>query len=246
MACCWKKELARLQNLLNTIQGVLLDAEGKQESNPAIKDWLRDLQDVAYDAEDVLDEYAYHNLQCKALLEESAYDNLQHKVETGVQKLIQVCISPFFYLKMACQIKEINERLGDLIARSSLLNLMAGSTIHTRQAAHNITDSLLDTSKVVGRQHDVSKIVNSLTNLRNQHHLSAISIIGMAGVGKTTLARSLYNKVKEEKLYDEVAWVCVSEEFVEKKILSEMLEHLKRDGGERNSTNVLVEDLAEK
>ncbi|GLT83526.1 hypothetical protein SLE2022_018120 [Rubroshorea leprosula] len=248
MACCWKKELARLQESLTTIQGLLQDAEAGQKTNQAIKVWLRKLQDVAYDAEDVLDEYAYHNLQCKAVLEESAYDNLQHKVEAEVQKLIQVCTSPFFYLEMAGKIKEINERLGDLIARSSLLNLMADSTMHTRQAAHNIreTDSLPDTSKVVGRQHDVSKIVNLLTNLRNQHHLSAISIIGMAGVGKTTLARSLYNKAKEEKLYDEVAWVCVSEEFVEKKILSEMLEHLKHDGGERNSMNVLVKDLAEK
>ncbi|GKV15661.1 hypothetical protein SLEP1_g26430 [Rubroshorea leprosula] len=243
MACCWKKELAKLQNFLNTIQGVLLDAEGKQESNPAIKDWLRDLQDVAYDAEDVLDEYACHNLQRKAALEESACDNLQHKVETGVQKLIQVCTSPFFYLEMAGKIKQINERLGDLIARSSLLNLMAGSTIHTRQAAHNITDSLLDTSKVVGRDDDLSKIVDSLAELRSQHHLSAISIIGMAGVGKTTLARSLYKKVEEENLYDLLAWVCVSDEFDDTRILREMSEHFNRGGGGRDSMNVLATDL---
>ncbi|GLT64416.1 hypothetical protein SLA2020_369130 [Shorea laevis] len=249
MACCWKKELARFQNFLNTIQDVLLNAEARQETDGGIKVWLRDLQDVAYDAEDVLDENVYHNLERKAALEESAHDNLQRKIKTGVQKLIQVCTSPFFYLEMASKMKEINKRLSDLVIRLSLLKLAPStgetdSTMHTRQSAHNITDSLHDTSGVVGRDDDVSKFVNSLTNLRNQHHLSAISIIGMAGIGKTTLASKLCKRVEEEKLYDAVAWVCVSEEFDERKILSEMLEHF--GGGGRNNMNVLVRELAEK
>ncbi|GLT70865.1 hypothetical protein SLA2020_429180 [Shorea laevis] len=47
----WKKTVSR-------IQAVLDDADEKQHTNKAVKQWLDDLRDLAYDVEDVLDEFA--------------------------------------------------------------------------------------------------------------------------------------------------------------------------------------------
>ncbi|CBI32892.3 unnamed protein product, partial [Vitis vinifera] len=59
------KEITKLNGKLGTIKAVLLDAEEKQQqqSNRAVKDWVRRLRGVVYDADDLLDDYATHYLQ---------------------------------------------------------------------------------------------------------------------------------------------------------------------------------------
>ena len=53
-----EKEVEKLVNTLTRIRAVLKDAEDKQLSKPSLKDWLRKLEDAAYDAEDILDEFS--------------------------------------------------------------------------------------------------------------------------------------------------------------------------------------------
>ncbi|XP_043718673.1 putative disease resistance RPP13-like protein 1 isoform X3 [Telopea speciosissima] len=63
-----KKELRKIEESLSTVNAVLLDAEMKGSMNHEVKDWLRKLKDVAYDAEDVLDEFATEALRQKVEL----------------------------------------------------------------------------------------------------------------------------------------------------------------------------------
>ena len=48
-----EKEVEKLVNTLTRIRAVLKDAEDKQLSKPSLKEWLRKLEDAAYDAEDI-------------------------------------------------------------------------------------------------------------------------------------------------------------------------------------------------
>ncbi|KAF8388514.1 hypothetical protein HHK36_027189 [Tetracentron sinense] len=63
------KKLRKLAVMLSKIQAVLNDAEQKEISDTAVKMWLSDLKDVAYDIEDVVDEFAYEVERSKAKLE---------------------------------------------------------------------------------------------------------------------------------------------------------------------------------
>ncbi|GKU88210.1 hypothetical protein SLEP1_g2500 [Rubroshorea leprosula] len=98
-----EKELGELAQKLTMIQGLLQDAEKRQESDPATRNWLQHLTDVADDAVDVLDEYEY--------------EVLKHKVQTQGRKWKQVrtffgvfnCTA--FRLSMADKIRKINETL---------------------------------------------------------------------------------------------------------------------------------------
>ncbi|PKU69214.1 Disease resistance protein RGA2 [Dendrobium catenatum] len=53
------EDLSRLSRMLRRIQAVLHDAEEREINEKAIQLWLSELREVAYDAEDVLDQYDY-------------------------------------------------------------------------------------------------------------------------------------------------------------------------------------------
>ncbi|KAK2640065.1 hypothetical protein Ddye_027860 [Dipteronia dyeriana] len=58
------------EHTLKDIQAVLGDAEDKQLTNPVVKKWLDDLQGLAYDVEDILDEFATEAFARKLKLEQ--------------------------------------------------------------------------------------------------------------------------------------------------------------------------------
>lgn len=63
-------ELRNWERKLKMIQAVLSDAEEKQLTDEAVKMWLDNLQDLAYDAEDILDEFATQALERKLMAED--------------------------------------------------------------------------------------------------------------------------------------------------------------------------------
>ncbi|GKV02223.1 hypothetical protein SLEP1_g14682 [Rubroshorea leprosula] len=230
-----EKELNRLRLFLQLIQSVVQQAEEGQESDPAIMCWLQNLKDVAYEAVDALDE-------CE-------YKVLKHKVKYRERHWIpeSISFSPMFLNRMAGKIKDITEQLSYLKDLSGMINLVVSLRGQTCPTQYPKTDSFPDNSALFGREYDVATILSLLLDLRcqhSQHSVSGISIVGMAGVGKTTIAKSVYMKAKEEKLYDLVAWVCVSEDFNEQIIFGEMLRHFDRTAAPTNNMNALLEDLA--
>ncbi|KAJ6697241.1 hypothetical protein OIU85_003594 [Salix viminalis] len=83
-----------------------------------------------------------------------------------------------------------------------------------------------DDVKIVGRGDVVLKIVEYLMLLTNKQLLLVYPIVGMAGLGKTALARSVCEAVSEGQLFDETVWISVSDNFEELTVLREMLKAL--------------------
>ncbi|XP_058184493.1 putative disease resistance protein RGA4 isoform X13 [Rhododendron vialii] len=94
----------------------------------------------------------------------------------------------------------------------------------------------------LGRDGDVLKVVDMLLGIDIEGDLPVITIVGMAGVGKTTLAQMVYNKaeVMENFCYksdesdngdkiDKRMWICVSDNFKVDRLLNEMVESLGRE-----------------
>ena len=59
------QNLEKLSSLLTTIKATLEDAEEKQFSNRAIKDWLEKLKHAAHILDDSIDECSYEVLRCE-------------------------------------------------------------------------------------------------------------------------------------------------------------------------------------
>jgi Leucine-rich repeat (LRR) protein len=67
---------------------------------------------------------------------------------------------------------------------------------------------------VYGRDDDREAIINLLlTDDSNGNNICVVPIVGMAGIGKTTLAQVVYNDDRVKEHFEFAAWICVSEEF---------------------------------
>ncbi|XP_057743118.1 putative disease resistance RPP13-like protein 1 [Arachis stenosperma] len=185
--------LQRLENILNVVEAVLNDAEKKQITDPAVKRWLENLQDAVYDADDLLDEVA---------------------TKAATQKDPGNFLSRFLNLpdrEMVTRIEEIIARLEDIAKHKDILRLK-------KIAAKNMSGRIPSTSLVkksdifVGRDKEPDIIVKLLLDDVNNGELSVIPIVGMGGIGKTTLVKLIYNDDMVQQKFDVKAWVCVGEE----------------------------------
>ncbi|GKV51423.1 hypothetical protein SLEP1_g58082 [Rubroshorea leprosula] len=223
LAVSWKAELRRLRDKLTMIRAMLQDADRKQVGVSAVRLWLKKLRDVACDAEDVLDEVVY--------------ERLKQEVRIQRQMKKKVCLfftfsSPFiFRLKMANKIKNLIASIVEINEGATEFGLQSIYATHeSRCNPQTAYSSLGYCPRVIGREDDVSKIVDLLIDPNNEESLSVVSVVGMGGLGKTTLAKSVQNHEKIVRNFGRTMFICVSEDFDVKKILKEMFESLTKEG----------------
>ncbi|CAA2954110.1 late blight resistance homolog R1A-10 isoform X1 [Olea europaea subsp. europaea] len=96
-------------------------------------------------------------------------------------------------------------------------------------------------SAVVGIRDEIECVVNKLT--RSSSDLSIISVVGMPGLGKTTVARKVYKEPNIASHFDVCAWATVSQNYFEQEVLSRLLHSIRNLNHESNQES--IEKLAE-
>ncbi|XP_049361731.1 putative disease resistance protein RGA1 [Solanum verrucosum] len=205
----FKDEFENLKSAFTTIQDVLEDAQEKQLKDKPLENWLHKLNVAAYEVDDILDE-------CKskaAKLSQTKYGCYHPK------------IVPFRY-KIGKRMKEMMEKLDALAAERSKFHLEK-RTIE-REAARRETGFVLTEPEPYGRDKEKNKIVKILTNkVCDVQELSVLPILGMGGLGKTTLAQMVFNDPRVIEHFDPKIWICVSEDFDEKKLIKAIVESIE-------------------
>lgn len=72
-----------------------------------------------------------------------------------------------------------------------------------------MTHSFVRDSDVIGRDGDKQKILDLLMHPGDYGNVSVIAIVGIGGMGKTTLAQWVYNDEMIATNFDARIWVCV-------------------------------------
>ncbi|XP_048427884.1 disease resistance protein RPP8-like isoform X2 [Pyrus x bretschneideri] len=230
---------AQIELLL--MQGFLKDADAKQEDNEVVCIWVQIIRDAAYDLEDVIESFAL-----KVALRRGG------SMKLVLKRLACICNEVYNRHKFGSEIESITTKLSKL--RSSLQGYnikqitgtqYGGATSFERQKVQRETYPHVIERDVVGLEKDIEILVTQL--VKKEKCPQVVSIWGMGGSGKTTLAKQVYGHNEDVKRhFDCFAWVCVSQQFQEKEVLEDILNQLIRDIKDKTkemNKNQIVEKL---
>ena len=206
-----KKLLSKIKVKLLAIDVLADDAELKQFRDARVRDWLLKAKDVVFEAEDLLEEIDYELSKCQVEAESQPILN-------KVSNFFKPSSLSSFEKEIESRMEQILDDLDDLESQSGYLGLTRTSGVGVGSGSGSkVLEKLPSASSVVesdiyGRDDDKKLIFDWITSDTDEK-LSILSIVGMGGLGKTTLAQLVYNDPRIVSKFDVKAWICVSEEF---------------------------------
>ncbi|XP_074287700.1 putative disease resistance protein RGA1 [Silene latifolia] len=193
-----KSELDDLQNTVETVRAVLMDADAKQDSlNFQEQNYVQELKDAVYDADDVFDEFL------------TLVKNKQQLKSNKVKSFF----SRFKLLthKLSSKVKTVNDKLDTIATKSNMFSFKVD--FKPKKLTKKETSSCLS-DVIIGREGDVEKIIGVLLGFGNvdRPNVSLLAIMGMGGLGKTTLAKLVYNDPRISEAFQLKMWTCIADQ----------------------------------
>ncbi|PKU79431.1 putative disease resistance protein RGA3 [Dendrobium catenatum] len=254
-----KEELVKLQENLPQIQAVVHFASSQEQitdQNPSLNKWLWQLRDAIDDADDVVDELEYMEL------ERQVTKNKKLRRARSIVKYMKKRLDKI--VKRALKIDPTLKRLEEAVQKLHKVSTTGVDTFlhlvkHAKKELQKQQLELhgaretgsLPKNDLIGRGKDKELVMEWLRNPSNEQrgsdlyrNISLLCIVGHGGMGKTTLLQHVY-KDQITKEFDLKMWVCVSNNFDVKKVIADMFEYLKNERPRLETLGALQRRLEE-
>ncbi|XP_038981893.1 putative disease resistance protein RGA3 [Phoenix dactylifera] len=229
--------LRELQSTLGGIQGWINDAERGLTSDPAQSVLLRQLREAFYEADDLLDEFHFRTLSKKVWHIPSSSMLVLFCDVWGIPSSFMDFKNLVSFLRGRQNLKNL---VGELKRISDHAKHNYVSVDHGRERiVRPETASFLLTSDIIGREEEKEEIVRVLLSSdgwykggagsRRGRDIDVLPLVGIGGVGKTTLAQLVYNDERLAEHFFIRAWCYVSADFDIRRILKRLLCFLSND-----------------
>ncbi|GAB4858655.1 hypothetical protein Ancab_040373 [Ancistrocladus abbreviatus] len=223
--CGVEGQVHSLKKELKCMQQYLLDMEENQleeqrDGQRAL--FTETIRDLAFRAEDVIDTYIFRIA--------SGYNN------ENAMKKFACCLSNTPHIhQVGDEIEAIEKEIEKAVQR---LNRYGAVNIHARGEASSSSNQYrrqhsvmvqsyphIEDEFVVGLDSDIQNLVGVVTGKQGNHDGAwVVSIVGLGGIGKTTLASKIYNHRDAINHFDCRVWVSISQQWNKRDVLLKILE----------------------
>ncbi|KAM0893447.1 hypothetical protein ACQ4PT_025070 [Festuca glaucescens] len=228
-----RKDIWFIKDELETMQAFLVAAEAMKEKDLLLKVWAKQVRDLSYNIEDCLGEFMVH---------------------VASQSLSQQLMKLKDRHRIAMQIRDLKSRLEEVSNRNTRYNLIDKNQVLARafderdccmEDIRNQSGSNIDEAELVGFSKPKEELIKLLDNHARNGPARVVCVVGMGGLGKTTLTRKVYESMEN---FSCCAWITVSQSFFRMDLLKGMIKQLLGDQALKKQleANVVQEDsLAE-
>ncbi|KAL2515233.1 Disease resistance protein RPP13 [Forsythia ovata] len=196
-----------------------------QKSSETVDCLESQIRDAAYEAEDIIESH------------------ITDRVHEQIASKRSDSFTPFFH-----KLKEVIEETDSIKKRVEKVkdeNDVQDLQTRTEPSPDSLKQPASSSGKssMVGLNDDIMKIKDRLTG--GSSNLEILSVVGMGGIGKTTLTRKVYDDEFSVYYFYIRAWVTVSQDYNERGLLLGLLDSLKilTDEMRENSFGQLAEHL---
>ncbi|CAM0147246.1 unnamed protein product [Urochloa decumbens] len=192
-----RKQLEFLQEELSTMYAFLEKLEPMDELDPLANNWRSHVREMTYDIEDAIDDFT-----CQLGSEDGPKEGFLKKTSRRLKALRARHPIASQISELRARVLEANERR----RRYQLDDFVPTST--STSVDPRISALYNEASSLVGIENPKEELISMLMDERREK-LRVVSIVGLGGLGKTTLARKVYHEVGEQ--FNCKAFVSVSQ-----------------------------------
>uniref|UniRef100_A0A6V7QW08 Disease resistance protein RPM1-like n=1 Tax=Ananas comosus var. bracteatus TaxID=296719 RepID=A0A6V7QW08_ANACO len=194
-----KDELQMMQAFLKTAD------QGGLRYTEVVRTLVKQVRELAYDTEDCLEEFMLHFQQRTNLVRKICNLRARHRIATEIQDI-------------ESRIEALNQRFLQYIAALPTSSNVAPGYVHI---APHLGALSIEDGRLVGLDKPKADLIKWITE--KEKSLRVISVVGMGGIGKTTLVKKVYASLELAYRFNRHAWITVSQSFEVKEILKNLI-----------------------
>ena len=211
-----EEQFKGLKNDVKTLRCFLKDAEAKKHSSEMVRKVIKDIKELVFDAEDIIETFLL-----KKELGESSSSSFKRFAYVTVKRMgLGFVMKP-----ISKRISKVILDMQNLGVQKVIVNEEYMQSLLVKEKEMRQTFPTSDEDHLVGLERSVERLVGYLVE---EDSSQVVSITGMGGLGKTTLARQVYNHETIKSHFPRgLAWVCVSQQFERKCVWQTILRDLR-------------------
>lgn len=198
-------EVVLLQKDLEILQAFIEDASAKKNKDQALKVLMRQVKDVIFEAEDAIDTFVIQAAEKKT-------QGFFAKMTNGSIKTLNI----------ANEVQTVRARINRFFTDH---RVDRSAALTTERVADTIREEkkepLVRRDNIVGLEDETDKLIGYL--MEEKKELDVVSIIGLPGLGKTTIAGKIFRDPKVQFEFPTRIWVFVSQDYKRKDVFLSIL-----------------------